>query len=81
MESDFDIKEELLATSITFLPGDKVHDRRDATKKTWRIVARTAYQDTELMTLREVGDNTHQRTVLASQVIPYLEMVAMSILP
>ncbi len=63
----------------TFLPGDKVMDKRDFSKKVWRIISRVAYYETEQITMREVGDDTHTRTVLASQLIPHLEMVAMSI--
>lgn len=65
----------------TFLPGDKVLDRRDASRRTFRIVSRVAHWDTELMTLREAGDDTHQFTGLASSLVPHLEMVAMSITP
>ena len=66
-----------LAERPTFLPGDKVRDKRDVSKRTWRIVARVAYLDTELMTLRDVNDATNQRTVHASHLVPHLEMVAM----
>lgn len=62
----------------TFLPGDKVRDRRDASQRTWRIVARVACYDTELITLRDVDDDSNERKVLANQLIPHLEMVAMS---
>jgi hypothetical protein len=62
----------------TFLPGDKVSDKRDAGGRIWRIVRRTAFWNTELMTLREVGDDTNERTMMANQLIPYLKMVAMS---
>ena len=62
----------------TFLPGDKVRDTRDSLRKIWRIVARVACsEDDERMTLREVGSD-NEITVLASQLIPYLEMVAMA---
>lgn len=62
----------------TFLPGDKVRDRRGGPHaETWRIVARTAYYDDEHITLRRVGDDTDERTVLASSIVPHLEMVAM----
>ena len=62
----------------TFLPGDKVRDKRDHSGKVWRIVARVAQYETEMMKLREVGDDTNERTVLANQLVPHLEMVAMS---
>lgn len=62
----------------TFLPGDKVRDKRDSWKRIWRIVSRVAFSgNDELITLREV-DGTGEITVLASTLIPYLEMVAMS---
>lgn len=60
----------------TFRPGDKVRDLRDNSRKTWRIVA--VFGHTELMTLQEVGDDSHQITVSACELVPYLEMVAMS---
>lgn len=62
----------------TFLPGDKVRDRRDSSRKTWRIVARVAYGESELMTLREVGDDRNERCVISHELVPHLEMVAMS---
>lgn len=62
----------------TFLPGDKVRDKRDCSLNTFRIVGRVAYLDTELMTLREVGDDKNERTLMASELVPHLEMVAMS---
>lgn len=62
----------------TFLPGDKVRDVRDHSRRTWRIVSRVAYLDTEIMTLREVGDDTNERRVLARDLVPHLKMVAMS---
>jgi len=65
----------------TFLPGDKVRDKRDHSGKVWRIVGRVAHYDTEMMTLREVGDDTNERNVLANQLVPHLEMVAMSKAP
>lgn len=65
----------------TFLPGDKVRDRRDHNGKIWRIIARTAYYDSELMTLRDVDDDLNERTVVAKSLIPYLEMVAMFTIP
>lgn len=40
-----------------FLPGDKVRDKRDVRGKIWRIVARVAYYDSELMTLRSVEES------------------------
>ena len=65
----------------TFLPGDKVCDKRDHSGKVWRIVARVACGMTEAMTLREVGDDSNQRTVMAEQLVPHLEMVAMAKAP
>lgn len=62
----------------TFLPGDKVRDKRDCSRRTFRITARIAHWNTELITLREVGDDGNQRTVPACDLIPHLEMVAMS---
>jgi hypothetical protein len=70
----------------TFLPGDKVSDNRDRTgvewfgsqPRVWRIVARVAYGMSELMTLREVGDDSNERTVSSHQLVPHLRMVAMS---
>lgn len=62
----------------TFLPGDKVADKRDHSGKVWRIVARVAHGMSELMTLREVGDDSNQRTVASDQLVPHLRMVAMS---
>jgi hypothetical protein len=65
----------------TFLPGDKVLDKRDSTNRIWRIVQRTACVNgaaDEDMVLREVGDDTNERHILASQIVPYLKMVAMS---
>lgn len=59
----------------TFLPGDKVRDKRGG--PTWRIVARVPHLDDEYMTLRRVGDDSDERTVLASNLVPHLEMVAM----
>ena len=61
----------------TFLPGDKVRDRRDKSRKVWRIVRRVAHGMSELMTLREVGDYSNERCVQSDQLVPYLEMVAM----
>jgi hypothetical protein len=60
----------------TFLPGDKVRDVRDLTRRTWRIVRRTAYEMSELMTLREVGDDSNQITVQSHLLVPHLRMVA-----
>ena len=63
----------------TFLPGDKVKDVRDSAGKIWRIVRRAACnEDDELMTLREVGDDTNEITVCVKELMPYLRMVAMS---
>ena len=62
----------------TFLPGDKVRDRRDAFGRTWRIVARVAHLHSELITLREVGDDSNERVAMADRLVPYLEMVAMA---
>lgn len=62
----------------TFLPGDKVTDKRDHSGKVWRIVARVAWGMTERMVLREVGDDSNERTVMADQLVPHLRMVAMS---
>lgn len=61
----------------TFLPGDKVRDKRDHSGKVWRIVRRVAHLDDEMMTLRDVGDDANERTLLASSIVPHLEMVAM----
>lgn len=62
----------------TFLPGDKVRDRRDRKRRTWRIVRRVGYTGrTELITLREVADYDNEYTLPSDQLIPYLEMVAM----
>jgi hypothetical protein len=66
-----------LSENPTFLPGDKVRDKRDHSGKIWRIVARVAHHDDELMTLREVGDDSNERTLLASSVVPHLETVVM----
>lgn len=63
----------------TFLPGDKVADKRDHSGRVWRIVARVAEGMTERMTLREVGDDSNERTVMADQLVPHLRMVAMSV--
>lgn len=63
----------------TFLPGDKVRDKRDVSGRVWRITRREAHYDTEQIDLRDVNDPTNVRTVLANQLIPHLEMVAMSI--
>lgn len=68
-----------LSERPTFLPGDKVRDKRGGILgPTWRIVARVAYLDSELMTLRRVGDDSDERTVVARELVPNLEMVAMS---
>lgn len=64
---------------ISFLPGDKVRDRRDNSKRTWRIVARVAFEETEKMTLRDVNDDSNEWNLLARDIIPHLEMVAKSI--
>lgn len=61
----------------TFLPGDKVRDKRDASRRIWRIVARVAHLSSELMTLREVGHDSNEHTVMSEQLVPYLEMVSM----
>lgn len=63
----------------TFLPGDKVSDKRDRSGKVWRIVARVACGGTESMTLREVGDDSNEIIVMADQLVPHLIMVAASI--
>jgi len=62
----------------TFLPGDKVRDKRDHSGTVWRIVARVAYGNSELMTLRKVGDDSNERTLMSTSLVPHLEMVAMS---
>lgn len=63
----------------TFLPGDKVRDKRDYSGKVWRIVSRVAHQDSELMTLREVGDDSNVRQVMSRELVPKLEMVAKAV--
>lgn len=66
----------------TFLPGDKVSDKRDHTGRVWRIVRRTACGGwDEQMTLREVDNDSNEMTVTAGQLVPYLRMVAMSGVP
>lgn len=62
----------------TFLPGDKVRDKRDGSR-VWRIVARVAHGNCELMTLREVGNDDNHRTLMSDVLVPHLEMVAMSV--
>jgi hypothetical protein len=63
----------------TFLPGDKVADRRDHSGKVWRIVRRIALGSSELMTLREVADDSNERHVMSDQLVPHLRMVKMSV--
>ncbi len=60
----------------TFMPGDKVRDKRDFTRRTFRIVARVAHWDGEMVTLRLVGDDSVEYRVLSHDIIPHLEMVA-----
>jgi len=59
----------------TFLPGDKVCDRRDVTEKLWRITRRIEHNGVNLMTLRAVDDRTDERTMPSKNIIPYLRMV------
>lgn len=65
-----------LSERPTFLPGDKVRDRRDVTGKLWRVVGRNAHFETDYITLRRVGDDSDERTLKAKDITPYLEMVA-----
>jgi hypothetical protein len=62
----------------TFLPGDKIRDKRDHSKTTWRIVRRIAHLDSELMTFRKVGDDSNEVNCQSAEIVPWLEMVAMS---
>ena len=68
-----------MAYQIEFQGGDKVRDKRDSVKKTWRIKSIQAYQDTEMVTLSEVGNDNNVRRVKANDLFPYLEMVAKAI--
>lgn len=58
----------------TFLPGDKVKDKRDG--KIYRIVGRVANEMSELMTFRDVI-NHNEFKAQSDKIIPFLEMVAM----
>ena len=62
------------AESPVLLPGDKVRDKRDGTR--YRVVARIAYLDDEVMRLRR--DDGTEIEGKASELVPHLEIVAMS---
>ena len=57
-----------------FLPGDKVYDKRDYSKRVFRIKARIARWNDEIM-LFEAVETKLQNWCLASTIIPFLVMV------
>jgi hypothetical protein len=63
------------AEDPVFIPGDKVRDRRDIRGTVWRITRRIAHHDSEFLTLRRVEDDSDERTAIARDLVPYLEMV------
>jgi len=65
--------------SPVFLPGDKVRDRRDVSDApaVFRIVSRVAHLDDEIMTLRRVDPPYLEHWGKASDLVPWLVMVAM----
>lgn len=59
----------------TFLPGDKCRDKRDVFRTLWRVVRRFAVRADDYITLRKVDDATHEMTMKAKSITPFLEMV------